>query len=161
MNRKPALNARQLDDVIGEYEPFIMRQPLIDLLKRFKGQGRSSGEQGERLAEKHLKKQGYKTIARNLRSRIGEIDLFMLGPDKRTLVFVEVKTAKANRKSKIPPEHRVGPKKQRKVAALAAQLIAKHKLTDRPIRFDVVGVDLNDERDADIRHYIGAFESPW
>lgn len=121
----------------------------------------SSGEQGERFAEKHLKKQGYKAIARNLRTRLGEIDLLMLGPDKRTLVFVEVKTAKANRKSSIPPEHRVGPRKQRKIAALAAQLIAKHKLTGRPIRFDVVGVDLHDQREPDIRHYVGAFESPW
>lgn len=138
-----------------------MRQPLVDLFKRFKGQGRSPGEQGERLAEKHLKKQGYKTVARNLRSRFGEIDLLMLGPDKHTLVFVEVKTAKANRQSKVPPEHRVGPKKQRKIASLAARLIAKHKLTGRPIRFDVVGVDLHDERDAEVRHYIGAFESPW
>mgnify|MGYP001814038517 CR=1 FL=1 len=130
-------------------------------LRRLLSQDLSPGEQGERLAEKHLKKQGYKVIARNLRSRLGEIDLLMLGPDGRTLVFVEVKTAKANRQSKIPPEHRVGPKKQRKIATLAAQLIAKQKLTGRPIRFDIVGVDLHDDRAADIRHYAGAFESPW
>ncbi|MBX2850592.1 MAG: YraN family protein [Phycisphaeraceae bacterium] len=134
---------------------------LPSLLRQFLGQDRSPGEQGEHLAEKHLKKQGYKTVARNLRSRFGEIDLLVLGPDKRTLVFVEVKTARADRQSSVPPEHRVGPQKQRKIAALAARLIAKHKLTGRPIRFDVVGVDLHDDRDADVRHYVGAFESPW
>jgi len=121
----------------------------------------SPGAQGERLAEKHLHKQGYKTIARNLRSRLGEIDLFVLGPDGQTIVFVEVKTAKPNRSSAIPPEHRVGKQKQHKIASLAAKLIAKHKLTGRPIRFDVIGVDLHDDREADIRHYPAAFESPW
>lgn len=130
-------------------------------LRRLVGKRLSPGEQGEHLAEKYLKKQGYKRIARNLRTRLGEIDLLMLGPDGKTIVFVEVKTAKAGRTSKIPPEHRVGPRKQRKIASLAAQLIAKHKLTNRPIRFDVVGIDLNNDRPADVRHYIGAFESPW
>jgi putative endonuclease len=119
------------------------------------------GEQGERLAEKHLKKQRYKTIARNLRTRLGEIDLLMLAPDRRTVVFVEVKTARADRQSTVPPEHRVGKRKQRKIATLAANLIAKHKLTGRPIRFDIVGVELHDDREADIRHYVSAFESPW
>ncbi|MFK7789674.1 MAG: YraN family protein [Phycisphaeraceae bacterium] len=133
----------------------------LEPLRRLIGKDLPPGEQGERLAERYLKKQGYKCIARNLRSRLGEIDLLMLGPDGKTLVFVEVKTAKANRKSTVPPEHRVGPRKQRKIAALAAQLIAKHKLTGRPIRFDVIGVDLHDDRPADVRHYVGAFDSPW
>lgn len=122
---------------------------------------RPPGEQGERLAEKHLKKQSYKTVARNLRTRLGEIDLLMLAPDRRTIVFVEVKTARADRQSTIRPEHRVGKRKQRKIAMLAANLIARHKLTGRPIRFDIVGVDLHDDREADIRHYVSAFESPW
>ena len=122
---------------------------------------KSPGAKGERLAEQYLRRQGYKTITRNLRNRLGEIDLLMLAPDGQTIVFIEVKTAKPNRSSTIPPEHRVGQQKQRKIATLAAKLIAKHKLTGRPIRFDVVGVDLHDDRDANIRHYPGAFESPW
>ena len=135
--------------------------PLLDPLKRVLGKSLSPGQQGERIAEKHLKSQGYKRIARNLRSRHGEIDLFMLAPDGRTLVFVEVKTARADRVSKVPPEVRVGPQKQRKIAALAVRLIARHKLTGRPVRFDIIGVDLHEERKPDIRHYPGAFESPW
>lgn len=135
---------------------------LIHYLCRLLGRPeRSPGELGERLAERHLQSQGYKRIARNLRSRLGEIDLLMLAPDKRTLVFVEVKTAEANRRSAVRPELRVGRHKQRKIAQLAAKLIAKHKFTDRPIRFDIVGVDLHKNRQADIRHYVSAFESPW
>lgn len=136
----------------------LFRNQIQRLLKR---SDLSPGQLGESLAEKHLKKQGYKRIARNLRSRVGEIDLFMLAPDGRTLVFIEVKTARADRQSSVPPELRVGQKKQRKIATLAVKLIAKHKLTNRPVRFDIIGVDLHDGRDADIRHYVSAFESPW
>ena len=121
----------------------------------------SPGAQGERLAERYLKNQGYKPVARNLADRLGEIDLLMIAPDGQTLVFIEVKTAEPGRSSKIPPEHRVGRQKQHKIAQVAARLIAKHKLTGRPVRFDVVGVDLHEGAEADIRHYPGAFESPW
>lgn len=116
---------------------------------------------GEKLAERHLRSLGYKTIARNLSSRLGEIDLLMTAPDRRTIVFIEVKTAAPNRASKVPPEHRVGQAKQRKIAQLAAKLIARHKLTSRPIRFDVVGVTLHADQQPEIRHYPAAFESPW
>jgi putative endonuclease len=136
--------------------------PLPPRLRRLIGlPDLSPGQRGERLAERHLKKQGYKLIARNLRNRLGEIDLLMLAPDKRAIVFVEVKTAQPGRRSSVPPEHRVGHHKQRKIAQLAAHIIAKYKLTGRPIRFDVVGVDLHENLDADIRHHVAAFESPW
>ena len=134
---------------------------LFETFRQLIRPARSPGDHGERVAEKYLKKQGYKRLARNLRSRQGEIDLLMLAPDRRTLVFVEVKTAKADRTSNIPPEVRVGPQKQRKISALAARLIARHKLTNRPVRFDIVGVNLHHKRRPDIRHYPGAFESPW
>lgn len=136
--------------------------PLPAPLRRLLGMpDPTPGQTGERLAERYLKAQRYKCIARNLRTRLGEIDLLMLAPDGRTLVFVEVKTAEADRRSTIPPEHRVGQRKQAKLATLAAKLIARHKLTGRPIRFDIVGVTLHNDRDADIRHYPAAFESPW
>lgn len=125
------------------------------------GKSTSPGQLGERLAEKHLKARGYTTIARNLRTRAGEIDLLMTAPDGRTLVFVEVKTAAPDRTSNIPPEHRVGRQKQHKIATLAAQLIARHKLTGRPIRFDIIGITLHHDREAEVRHYPAAFESPW
>ncbi len=121
----------------------------------------SPGQQGERIAEKYLRSLSYKLIARNLRNRLGEIDLLMLAPDGRTIVFIEVKTAQADRHSNIPPELRVGKHKQHKIATLAARLIAQHKLTGRPVRFDIVGVTLHADRAAEVRHYPGAFESPW
>lgn len=136
--------------------------PLLDRLRRLlRPQPPTPGQAGERVAERYLKHHKYKLVARNLRDRLGEIDLLMLAPDGRTLVFVEVKTAAPDRSSSVRPELRVGKAKQRKIATLAARLITKHNLTGRPIRFDIVGVDLHADREAEVRHYPGAFESPW
>jgi putative endonuclease len=47
------------------------------------------GTQYERKAESFLNKKGLKTIARNFRCRLGEIDLIM--QDKDCLVFAEIR----------------------------------------------------------------------
>lgn len=51
----------------------------------------SIGKKGEEIAKQYLEKQGYKVLETNKRfSRFCEIDIIAL--DKKTLVFVEVKT---------------------------------------------------------------------
>ena len=51
------------------------------------------GKNGEEIAKKYLEKQGYKILETNKRfSKFCEIDIIAL--DKKTLVFVEVKTRK-------------------------------------------------------------------
>ena len=62
------------------------------------------------------------------------------------------------RNDELLPEANVRTPKQRKLVALAAHLISKYNLTDRPVRFDVIGVDLNTIRPATVRHHIAAFE---
>ncbi|MBI4601734.1 MAG: YraN family protein, partial [Planctomycetes bacterium] len=57
------------------------------LLERFLGGG--LGRRGERAAARHLRRQGLRILARNVREGRGEIDLVAL--DGATLVFVEVK----------------------------------------------------------------------
>lgn len=47
------------------------------------------GDEGEGLAEATLTKAGYQIVARNFRTRFGEIDL--IARDGKCLVFVEVK----------------------------------------------------------------------
>ncbi|MFA9479288.1 YraN family protein [Phycisphaerales bacterium AB-hyl4] len=116
----------------------------------------SLGRRGERAAAKHLKRVGYRVVARNLRCKVGEIDLLAEAPDGRTVVVVEVK---AGRGGALPPEIRVGAAKQRKLTQLAVRLIRRYRLHDRPMRFDVVGVDLPDRGKPTIRHHVGAFES--
>ena len=51
------------------------------------------GARAERAAERHLRKRGYNTLARNLRVGRNELDLVMLAPDHTTVVVVEVKSS--------------------------------------------------------------------
>ncbi len=48
------------------------------------------GDFGEKIADSYLRKENYKILERNFRSKHGEIDI--IAQDKDTLVFVEVKT---------------------------------------------------------------------
>jgi len=122
---------------------------------------RSTGAQGERAAAKYLKQHKYRILARNLRSRMGEIDILAQAPDRHTIVVVEVKTRKIEDvfMDSILPEEHVNRDKQRKLAALASQLVNRYHLDDRPIRFDVIGVDLVATGKPVIRHHEAAFES--
>lgn len=133
---------------------------VLDWLGRLVGLGGDAGHRlgrrGEAVAARHLKRRGYRILGRNLRSRIGEVDLLAAAPDGRTIVVVEVKTGGAGQ---LPPELRVGQAKQRKLVALAVHLARRHRLHDRPIRFDVIGVDLPAKGDPVVRHHAGAFAS--
>ncbi len=51
------------------------------------------GRRGERAAEKYLRRNGYRIVARNFRAAGAEIDLVAM--DGETLVFVEVKTRRS------------------------------------------------------------------
>ena len=137
--------------------PFLQRLTRFTDQLRLKPQRRSStGARGERAAAGMLKRAGYRIMARNLRNRFGEIDLIALAPDRRTIAIVEVKTAEAG---DALPELRVDQHKQRRLTALAAQAVRRYKLHDRPIRFDVIAVNLPPDAEPIIRHYPAAFES--
>lgn len=131
----------------------------MSLLSRLRSwlRPRGTGPAGERAAAKHLRKQGYRILARNLRSRIGEIDLLAEAPDRRTIVIVEVKARRGDGGPR--PEVHVNRAKQYKLSALAADLVKRHRLEDRPVRFDVIGVDLHDGASPDVRHHEAAFAS--
>lgn len=121
-----------------------------------RGAHRRRGRPGERVTAKHLKKQGYRILSRNVRNRHGELDLIVLAPDD-ALVAVEVKAGAVN--PAFPPELHVTPAKQRKIIAITAQLARCHRLTDRRWRFDVVAVEFPEAGKPIVRHYVGAFES--
>jgi len=133
------------------------------------GLRRSLGGRGEQLAAAYLRRQGYRILARNLRNNFGEIDILGQAPDGRTIVVVEVKsgaTATANNpgargkgETAIPPEQHVNRAKQRRLVALACQVARRYKLTDHPIRFDVVGVVFHEGQKPQVRHHPGAFEA--
>jgi putative endonuclease len=99
---------------------------------------KAAGRRGEALAAAHLERLGYRILARNHRTRFGELDLVATTEDERTLVFVEVKT----RRGQGSPWDALGAQKQGRVRRMAASYLAE--VTDRPLadelRFDAIGV---------------------
>ena len=122
------------------------------------GIGLPRGARGERIAARHLKRLGHRILARNLRTRFGEVDLLSRDRDG-TIVVTEVKTGTLGQ---TPPEARVNAEKRRKLVALATQLARRHGFDQARIRFDVVAVEL--PRDGvkgkpAVRHYVNAFSA--
>jgi putative endonuclease len=100
------------------------------------------GKVGEQLACEHLSALGLSIVARNCRTRFGEIDVVVL--DRDTLAFVEVKTLRAGAvRGPEAPALAVGPRKQAQVRRLARSWLAENRPPPhRSLRFDVVGVSL-------------------
>jgi putative endonuclease len=115
------------------------------------------GRAGERLALEHLERLGYALVARNHRTRFGELDLVVA--DAATLVFAEVKTRRATASGRVPWEA-LHARKQRRVRAMAAAFLGD--VADRPrtqaIRFDAIGVVIDAHgRLVRLDHLEGAF----
>jgi putative endonuclease len=91
---------------------------------------------GERMAEEFLTIRGVQVVDRNVRSGRGEIDLIAREGD--TVVFVEVKLRSGT--DTAAPLMAVNAKKREDVARAATRWLQAHGLTDRPVRFDVVGI---------------------
>lgn len=114
------------------------------------------GRRGEAAAAKHLKRLGYKILARGDRTALGEIDIVAV--DGRTLVFVEVKTRSSHDAGR--PAEAVDENKQRRLTRLALGYLKRHGLLGCPARFDIVEVTWPAQgRRPKIEHIVGAFEA--
>ena len=128
--------------VSGWYRRLFPKQPL--------------GRRGELAAARHLRRRGYKIIARGDRSRWGELDLVAV--DAKTIVFVEVKTRDC-RESDHPADA-VDTAKQRRLTRLAVGFLKRHRLLEYRCRFDVVAVTWPDAaRRPVIEHFPNAFDA--
>lgn len=106
---------------------------------------RHHGQLGERIAEEHLSRRGYSIVARNFRTRYGELDL--IAADDRAIVFCEVKTRVAGTTNgPAGPLDAIGPRKRERLRRMAAQWLASTAPSERPradlLRFDAIGVIL-------------------
>ncbi len=100
------------------------------------------GRRGERAAEKHLKRNGYRIVARNYRAAGAEIDLVAIDGD--TLVFVEVKTRRSHAAG--APEDAVDARKQIRMRRAAEVFAAQYGAHEATMRFDVVAIDAAGDR---------------
>jgi putative endonuclease len=103
---------------------------------------REIGALGEESAERFLRKEGYRVLARNYRCKAGEIDI--IAEDRGTIVFVEVKTRSP--RAKLAPEEAVDAAKREHLRRAAKFYLASYR-EPSPTRFDIVSVWL-DARDA-------------
>lgn len=114
---------------------------------------RHTGEAGESLAVRSLKKNGYEIIEQNYRCKLGEIDI--IARDGRVLTFIEVK---ARRTSDFGgPKWAVTPRKQRKISMVALKYLKETEQMGKKARFDVVAIRLL-PGDPDIEIIKNAFE---
>ena len=122
------------------------------------------GRLGEDLAAAHLGRLGYAVIARNVRTRHGEIDLIAVR--EGTLVFAEVKSARrrgGSRRggSRVAPLEWLDPRQRARLRRLAAAWLgdpARERPASRTIRFDAIGVIVDEgDRLLSLEH----LESAW
>lgn len=112
------------------------------------------GRLGERLAGDHFERLGYRVLARNHHTRLGELDLVLT--DGETLVFCEVKTRRLGSGEPLESLHDA---KRSQVRRMAAAWLAE--VTDRPwfaeLRFDAVGVLVDGDGLVRLDHLQAAF----
>jgi putative endonuclease len=110
------------------------------------------GELGERIAERWLKRRGWRVVQRRFRSGHRDIDLVV--EREGTIAFVEVK-ARRGRQFGDPVEA-VNWSKQRELARSASVWIDRHGRPTDSYRFDVVGILVEGDR-VRVRHVPNAF----
>jgi len=122
------------------------------------------GRIGEGLATAHFQRLGFRVLARNARTREGELDLIVF--DGETLVFAEIKTRRsAAGAARLDPHEtplaglRAG--QQRRIRRLACAWLAdsaQRRPHARKLRFDAVGVVVDGRgRLVSLEHLEGAF----
>jgi len=102
----------------------------------------SIGKAGEELVCRYLKKEGYKILERNFRTRFGEIDI--ITARKGHIAFVEVKTRQSDAYG--TPAEAVGVKKQKSIILSAQEYITRCVKADFEFSFDVAEVILKEDK---------------
>jgi putative endonuclease len=99
------------------------------------------GRRGEELAARHFSALGYRVLARNHRTRWGELDLVLADESGDRIVFCEVKSRRLGGDWR----ENLHESKRKQVRTMAAAWLSE--VTDRPrhaeLRFDAVGVTLD------------------
>ena len=101
------------------------------------------GRTAEDVAVDFIKKKGFKIIARNFRTRLGEIDIIAL--DRDILVFMEVRSVSSLNFGH--PEESITSRKQQKIVQTAQIFLKNNKrFANHLYRFDFVGVTWTDKK---------------
>jgi len=109
------------------------------------------GAQGEDAAASYLESKGWSVLARNFRTRAGEIDIIARRGNQ--VAFVEVKSWQS-----VPREdlsRSIGPRKRARIARAARLFLCRRPdLAEAHLRFDIVFLG---GQEHGIEHIAGAF----
>lgn len=145
-----------MDGWSPQNQQHTMMKRLEMMLERLRSRLRPTlGARGEAAAARFLRKKGYTIVGRSDRHQLGEIDIVAV--DRRTVVFVEVKTRRSHDTGH--PADAVDREKQRRLTSLAMIYLDYHDLLHYPSRFDVVAVTWSEpSKPPTIEHFENAFE---
>lgn len=114
------------------------------------------GSRSERASVRFLRRLGYRVLVRNYTCPQGELDLVAL--DGACIVFVEVRSTERDDLER--PAASVDQAKQRRLTGVALHFLQRHRLLDRPARFDVLAVSWPPgRREPAVAHFRHAFEA--
>lgn len=114
------------------------------------------GRFGEDLALAQLEREGYRIVARNLRTQRGEIDVVAL--EGSTLCFVEVRLR--SRADYGGSAGSIDARKRRRVIGAARELLVRERFPPHgALRFDVVAIDARGSAAPRIEILRGAFDA--
>ena len=115
------------------------------------------GSFGEALCAEMLRKMGYKVLAMNYRTRLGEIDL--IAADKKYVAFVEVKLRRDDTFAQA--REYVTRAKQQRIIASAQEWLQRNPTSLQP-RFDVAEIYApqgTDTKEPEFRYWKDAFSA--
>lgn len=117
-------------------------------------QHNETGKWGEELATAYLKQQGYDILERDWRFGHRDIDIIARSPDRRMVVFVEVKTRTSDVVTR--PEDAIDLKKMRSIGLAANAYVKTFNVVDE-LRFDVISIVGEKKDAAQLEHIQDAF----
>ncbi|MBP7791803.1 MAG: YraN family protein [Candidatus Goldbacteria bacterium] len=118
---------------------------------------RRKGKFYEAAVADYLKKKGYNIITQNYWTRFSEIDIIAEDKSKPLLIFIEVKARDVNKR--VHPFEAVDERKRKKIILAAKQYMMENDINNVYVRFDVVGVILEDEAIIKIEVLQDAFQA--
>jgi putative endonuclease len=110
------------------------------------------GQLGERVAERWLRRNGWRVLQRRFRS--GHRDIDLVAEREGTVAFVEVKARRGDRFG--DPVEAVHWRKRRELWRSASVWISRHGRPNESYRFDVIAVLVRGE-EVRVRHIADAF----
>ena len=100
-----------------------------------------TGVRGETYAYWYLRRLGYLFIAKNYAPSHSKGEIDLIGYDRDTLVFVEVRTRAVVQGATALPEMSITREKHHVLVRTAHYFLRDRRIEDCPIRFDVLAID--------------------